>query len=1052
MPVFVDLTPSTAGQPHFAAISAAGTVHFLPGEVRFPGYTLRFPGARFAMPLPEEPLGGLIHFLQGNDPSNWRTNLSHFTRLRYSSLYPGIDLVFHATAGELEYDFEISPHADPSLIRLHFSGARRLALLPDGALALHTRHATATQRPPVASQPGGSPVPARYRLLSRDTATFQLGPYNPPPPPPHDPVITGTYLGGSADDRAFGIATDLDGNVYVAGVTASPNFPTASPRQAAFAGGGADAFVAKFDPTLSRLIFCTFLGGSGADQANRIAVDASGNAYVFGLTNSPNFPLAGALQSSVRGVNDLFISKLSPDGQTLLYSTLLGGGGQENAYAITLDRLGQAIVTGTTTSQDFPTTPGAYDSSFNGVGDAFLAKLNPSGNALAFSTYFGGIDNDIARAVAVARNGSLYLAGEGGRNLPTTPGAPQPNWRGRFDAFLARFSSDGARLEFCTYQGGAENENVGGLVYGFDGTNDLIAFGGVTASSDLPVTLPKAAAAPPRTTAADAASVAPPQAGPPNGCAGTGNRAWAAYMTLDSARTERFSDCYGSTTSTVLELGGEIGHPIIKDRLWIWGEYTDSAGNARSGVRAIDPSNPSSFSTESLGATAVINNAVPFADRLYASGSTQQPVVAIGPRSLYALPNTFPEGLVFSHTAPTTGNSQLERLLALNPLEPSPQWRPNGTDHTAAIHFIQNWHGPDYYHRPRPSQRFFFSGGSIPSDRLRDSTLKQGNAAQSYPCVAPPCYNWPWTPFGSGPAGTLTTPGANKSFFSLAPQPGGLVAIVPAAEQFTLNLQATGPAAELPTSIQVNLTGPGDYSQSLTVPILPPGNTTVSTLAVTNAASFERGASPDSLVTAFFPSTGLPAPLYGDCRNPAGFPYQIRFNPRGVDINAGICNMTATQSTFYLPPDTPTGPLTISLINTDTNQVAASGVVNVTPQNPGLFKAGGLPAGFFVGVNEAGEQRRGNLITVGSSGTLVLADLNWQSGEKMFIGLYATGYSGQPTVRVGNEQATVNYYGNDIAPGLLLIQFEVPQEARGLGLQDVLLERLGSTATASLGF
>jgi len=226
--------------------------------------------------------------------------------------------------------------------------------------------------------------------------------------------VYSTYLGGTANEHAGGIGVDASGNAYVAGGTYSTNFPVVGGIQTSN-HGGQDAFIAKLSPSGAALLYSTYLGGSGTgtpEQANGIAVDASGNAYVTGVTNSPDFPVtSGAFQASFNGVSDAFVTKINPAGSAGIYSTFLGGSDFDWGYGIGIDSGGNAYVAGYTSSEDFPQI-NAVQEAFGGLYDAFISELNPAGNTLLFSSYFGGSGSDVANAVAVSTNGNVFLGGQ----------------------------------------------------------------------------------------------------------------------------------------------------------------------------------------------------------------------------------------------------------------------------------------------------------------------------------------------------------------------------------------------------------------------------------------------------------------------------------------------------------------------------------------------------------------------------------------------------------------------------------------------------------------
>jgi hypothetical protein len=273
-------------------------------------------------------------------------------------------------------------------------------------------------------------------------------------------LVYSTYLGGSGDDLAEGIAVDAAGDAFVTGTTDSTNFPTTAGALQASNAGGDDAFVSKLNAAGSALVYSTYLGGSGDDVAEGIAVDSAGNAYVTGFTVSTNLPTtAGALQTSSAGGDKAFVAKLNAAGTGLVYSTYLGGNGTDVAYGIAVDAAGEAYLAGATNSTNFPTTPGAPQTSFAGAtvgqingdfsGDAFVAKLNVAGTALVYSTYLGGSNDDLARAIAVDAAGEAYLAGSTmSTNFPTIAGALQTSTVGGFvHAFVFKLAT--APLNLC---------------------------------------------------------------------------------------------------------------------------------------------------------------------------------------------------------------------------------------------------------------------------------------------------------------------------------------------------------------------------------------------------------------------------------------------------------------------------------------------------------------------------------------------------------------------------------------------------------------------------
>jgi hypothetical protein len=254
-------------------------------------------------------------------------------------------------------------------------------------------------------------------------------------------LIYSTFLGGTGYEEGYGIAVDDAANAYVTGLTSSSNFPISTGAvQAVFGGGNDDVFVTKLNPTGSSIVYSTFLGGRDVDEGNAIAVNTAAEAYVMGRTLSSNFPTtAGTPQPYPGGSIDAFVTKLSPTGTALVYSTYLGGTDFDRGVAIAVDGEGNAYVTGDTFSSDFPTTIGAFKTAL-ALGDAFVTKVNATGSALVYSTYLGGSDFDVSFGIAVDGASNAYVTGSTySSDFPTTSGAYQPTFRGGFiDGYVAK--------------------------------------------------------------------------------------------------------------------------------------------------------------------------------------------------------------------------------------------------------------------------------------------------------------------------------------------------------------------------------------------------------------------------------------------------------------------------------------------------------------------------------------------------------------------------------------------------------------------------------------
>ena len=372
-------------------------------------------------PLPER-----RNYFIGNDPRKWRTDVPTFRAVRYEKIYPGIDLVYYGSQQQLEYDFEIAPKADPRTIRLTFDRRVTVQISDSGDLVLRASAGEVRQQKPVVFQEiDGSRrlIEGRFVLRGKRQVGFDIAAYDRAKPLVIDPtLIFSTYFGGSGDDLGSSIAVDSSNNIYLAGTTSSADLPL---RGAAFGAnaGLADMFVTKIDATGTNVIYSTYVGGAGLDRADGIAIDNGGNAYVVGRVDS--------------------------------------------------------------SSINFPTTPGAFATSYRGGDfDGVVLKLNPQGNALVYSTYLGGEENDSTEGIAVDANGNAYVTG-GTKSIgfPTTVNAYQGTRAGDTDAFLTKINSTGSALLYSTYLGGSGTDRGSGVAIDAKG-NAYVA--GFTGAADFP--------------------------------------------------------------------------------------------------------------------------------------------------------------------------------------------------------------------------------------------------------------------------------------------------------------------------------------------------------------------------------------------------------------------------------------------------------------------------------------------------------------------------------------------------------------------------------------
>jgi hypothetical protein len=437
-------------------------------------------------------LPGTANYFIGNDPAGWKTNVPTFSRVRYSDVYPGVDLVYHGENGQIEYDFVVAAGADPSLIRLELAGADTIRLDESSGLRLQVTGGELSQPQPALYQMRDGQriaVDGGYRLLNDDATGFWAGTHDASLPLFIDPVLAySTYLGGSSNDLGGSIAIDGSGNAYITGSAASTNFPTTSGAFQTNLHGVQNAFVAKLNSTGTALVYSTYLGGSNEEFPGSIAVDGSGNAYVTGTTMSTNFPTtAGAFQTTLAGTENAFVTKINSTGTALVYSTYLGGNSTDVGNSIAVEGSGNAYVTGSTTSTNFPTTSGAFQTFLSGSLAAYATKLNNTGSALIYSSYLGGSNQDYGSGIAIDGGGNAYITGgTKSANFPTTAGAFQTTFGGFQDAFVSKLNSNGSALAYSTYLGGIGNDSADTLAVDASGNAYVV---GLTFSSDFPTTV-----------------------------------------------------------------------------------------------------------------------------------------------------------------------------------------------------------------------------------------------------------------------------------------------------------------------------------------------------------------------------------------------------------------------------------------------------------------------------------------------------------------------------------------------------------------------------------
>jgi hypothetical protein len=447
-------------------------------------------------------LPGVSNYFTGREPAQWRTSIPNYARVKYSSIYPGIDLIFYGNRqGRLEYDFDVAPGSAPGAIRLGFNGAERVRIARDGDLLLTAHSGGLAFGRPIAYQEIGGvrhPVRAEYALGASSEVTIKVGDYDRARPLIVDPAIVySTYFGGTSA-QIEAIAVDAAGEAFVAGWTCcGDDLPTVGAYQPHLLGT-ANAFVAKFSADGKSLVYSTYLGGSDTDIATGIAVDDSGDAYVAGITDSPDFPAMPAQATALAGGFDAFVTMLNPAGDGLVYSRYVGGSQDDLASAIAIDANGSAYIAGQTFSTDFPVTGSAYQAanpSGGAIGAGFLARIDPPASAgdaaqLYYATYFGGPSPGGAVTLAGIASGgpagTVYVAGGAGADAPVTIGQA---FGGASDAIVADFDtgqSGAASLAFSEFIGGSGFDMATSVATQAGCLSNCPAFvGGYTFSADL---------------------------------------------------------------------------------------------------------------------------------------------------------------------------------------------------------------------------------------------------------------------------------------------------------------------------------------------------------------------------------------------------------------------------------------------------------------------------------------------------------------------------------------------------------------------------------------
>ena len=418
------------------------------------------------------------NYFLGADESRWRSDVPNFGEVRFDNVYDGISAVWYGREnGSTQYDLVVAPNADAQQIELSFDGADSISVDDAGSLLINTPAGTIKQNRPFTYQTGEDAarveVPSQFSI-DGTTVRFALGEYDRSRELVIDPTVTyntlaySTFIGSFGDEFANEIAVDATGCAYITGRTTSISYPTTTGTFDTTSNGSEDVFVTKMNSSGTGLVYSTYLGGTFFDEGRGIAVDATGNAYIAGAASIAFPTTVGAIDTTFGGGSDVFVTKINASGNALSYSTYLGESNIDYAETIAIDTAGNAFIGGRTSDApiDYPTTAGAFDTTHNGIDDAFLTKVNDTGNAIVYSTFLGGSEIDAATGIAVLPNGDAILAGtttDGTTDLPTTAGSYDTTHGGVTDFFVTRFNTAGSALVYSTFIGGAGIDNLNGL-------------------------------------------------------------------------------------------------------------------------------------------------------------------------------------------------------------------------------------------------------------------------------------------------------------------------------------------------------------------------------------------------------------------------------------------------------------------------------------------------------------------------------------------------------------------------------------------------------------
>ena len=437
---------------------------------------------------------GYYNYFIGNDERTWASFVQLYKTIEIGEIYKGINVRYYYDVGRLRYDYLIKPQANVNDIEINLEGADT-EINESGEIIIKTSIGEVTHGRLYAYQEEmgiKNEVKCKFKNIGDKKLTISVEEYDKSKEIIIDPLVYSTFIGGSGSDESYDIDIDASGNAYVTGFTNSTDYPvTSGAYQTNYDGGEWDAFITKINQNGTALIYSTFIGGSNSEGTfdyPDIAVDGSGNAYITGETNSLDYPVtSGAFQTNYGGGEwDAFITKINQNGSALIYSTFIGGNSQDISTSIAIDASGNAVIAGFTASTDYPVTSGAFQTTIAGYNDIFVTKINQDGNALLYSTFLGGDGDDWTYSIAIDGNGNSYITGNTySFNYPVTSGAYSTTKYFGLDALVTKLNQNGSALIYSTFIGGTDEDWVYAIA--IDVSNNAYITGS-TNSLNYPVT------------------------------------------------------------------------------------------------------------------------------------------------------------------------------------------------------------------------------------------------------------------------------------------------------------------------------------------------------------------------------------------------------------------------------------------------------------------------------------------------------------------------------------------------------------------------------------